>query len=230
MAVHYMQLNFASRDHEHVSREQYVLLHDIYYGHNGPALKAFNVNEGHRTMARQAELVREQGRYNAVTNPHGAAEPSATAPHIKSGHPDHALDLDGVDAFIAAAAHRGVTYRKTVSTESWHVEPDPAQLARYYNANKARVLGIGSRKELHYKMRGEDVRQAKVKLRAVGLLKTHGKSLAKGAKDAAYFGPSVRKAVNVLKKSTHRPQDGKLGPAARKALDKLYAKRKTAKK
>lgn len=133
--VTYFELGFRSRDHEYVSRQWFALLWDItYHDHVN-----FNVNEGHRTMARQQQLVNELGLYDPVHNPHGAARPSATAPHIKTGHPNHALDLDNVQDVINAAQKRGVTLSRTVSTESWHVEPNPDQLARYYKKNWARV-------------------------------------------------------------------------------------------
>lgn len=209
MSVHYKTLGFASRDHEKVSRQWYVLLHDIYYGHNGPALKNFNVNEGHRTMARQAELVREQGLYSA-SNPHGAAAPSATAPHIKTGHPDHAIDFDNAEGVRLAAAHRGVTLTRTVSTESWHLEPNPAQLARYYNANKARVLNIGHR-TLHPGMSGRDVRDAMRRLQARGFFPKHRKLGLK-------YGHTMHAAVNKLKAKHHLPRDGAVGKRVWKVL------------
>lgn len=135
MAVKYVKMTFSSRDHEHVSRAWFALLWDIAKHDH----VSFNVNEGHRTMARQAELVRELGLYNAQTNPHGAAAPSDHAPHIKTGHPNHAIDFDNAQGVINAAKKRGVTLMRTVSTESWHVEPDADQLFNYWKKNWARV-------------------------------------------------------------------------------------------
>jgi lysozyme len=59
-------------------------------------------------MARQQQLVNELGLYDPVHNPHGAAAPSNHAPHIKTGHPDHAIDFDNAAAVDAAAHKRGV--------------------------------------------------------------------------------------------------------------------------
>lgn len=132
---HYRKLTFRSRDHEMVSSEWFVLLWDIAHHDHVP----FNVNEGHRTMARQAELERELGRYDPIHNPHGAAAPSDHAPHIKTGHPDHAIDFDNAAGVDAAAHKRGVELLNTVSTESWHLEPNPAQLHTYYKKNYKRV-------------------------------------------------------------------------------------------
>jgi lysozyme len=131
---HYRTLNFSSRDHEKVSSEWFVLLWDLtHHDHLD-----YNVNEGHRTWARQQQLVDEQGVWSP-SNPHGAARPSATAPHIKTGSPDHACDFDNVEGVIRAAKKRGVTLRQTVSTEAWHVEPDPSELHHYYKKNRRRV-------------------------------------------------------------------------------------------
>jgi lysozyme len=132
---HYRKLTFNSRDHEMVSSEWFVLLWDIAKHDHVP----FNVNEGHRTMARQQQLVNELGLYNRRTNPHGAAAPSDHAPHIKTGHPDHAIDFDNAAGVDAAAHKRGVELLNTVSTESWHLEPNPAQLHAYYKKNHKRV-------------------------------------------------------------------------------------------
>ena len=145
--VHYRRLPASlSVDREFVSDAQYALLIDLE-----PNLPAgFNVNEGHRTMERQAELVRLQGLYSAA-NPHGAAAPSATAPHIKTGHADHALDCIRPDALVAEAHHQGVDYRYTVPTEDWHIEPDGEDLARFAVAERGR--------------RAKAVRVAKIRVR-----------------------------------------------------------------
>jgi hypothetical protein len=102
-----------------------------------------HVNEGHRTLARQAELVREKGLYNRYTNPGGAAAPSPNAPHIKVGHIDHAIDFRNAAGVHKALSRRGIRSYFTVSTESWHLEPDAGDLRRYahrmtksYKANR----------------------------------------------------------------------------------------------
>jgi lysozyme len=132
--VKYIKLNFNSRDHEKVSRQWFSLLWDIAHHDHVD----YNVNEGHRTMARQQELVNEQGLWSP-SNPHGAAAPSSHAPHIKTGHPDHAIDFDNAQGVINAAQKRGVTLSRTVSTESWHLEPNATQLFNYWKKNWTRV-------------------------------------------------------------------------------------------
>jgi GH24 family phage-related lysozyme (muramidase) len=135
MAVTYRKMYFDSDDREMVSNQWFVLLYNI---HKHADIE-FNVNEGHRTMARQAELVAEKGLWHPTRNRTGAAAPSSTAPHIRTGRPDHAIDVDGAPALIQAAARRGVTLRRTVPGEPWHLEADTAQLNRYYNEKSKAV-------------------------------------------------------------------------------------------
>lgn len=130
MAVKYVPI-----DREEVSRAWIGLLRDL---RNVDGVR-FNVNEGHRTMARQAELVRLKGLWSP-SNPTGAAAPSPTAPHIRTGRPDHAIDFDNAIGVIAAARRRGVTLRQTVMPhEPWHVEADLTDLRRY-NARRVRAI------------------------------------------------------------------------------------------
>lgn len=136
MAVHYRELHFHSPDHEKVSNQWYVLLYNI----NKYSKGSWIVTEGHRTMARQAELVAEKGVWSP-SNPHGAAVPSPRAPHIRTGRPDHAIDVaPGADFLIAAAKRRGVTLTRTVPGEPWHLEANAAQLKRYYDKNHKKVF------------------------------------------------------------------------------------------
>lgn len=92
---------------------------------------AFELDSGQRTKADQLELVREKGVYNAVTNPHGAARYSPSAPHVKAGHAHHALDINSIDAgqkrvarFYAA---HGVSVAFNVFTEAWHMDTTDEQ-------------------------------------------------------------------------------------------------------
>lgn len=148
MGVKYIELKFNSRDHERVSRQWFVLLWDLSHHDH----VHFNVNEGHRTMARQQELVNEQGVWSS-SNPHGAALPSDHAPHIKTGHPNHAIDFDNSEGVIRAARKRGVTLLRTVSTESWHVEPDAAELFRYYKKHHRRVWRESTKHKVVHKVK-----------------------------------------------------------------------------
>lgn len=136
MAVTYHRLDFASRDHEHVSGQWFGLLKDVYYL---DGFRSFNVNEGHRTEARQRELIREKGLYNPVTNPTGAAAVSPNAPHIRTGREDHAIDADNAVGLIAACAKRGVRLSRPMASEPWHVEANATDLARYARKRRARI-------------------------------------------------------------------------------------------
>lgn len=122
-------------DNEKVSNLWYPLLWDIRNVDKIP----FNVNEGRRTMARQAELVREKGLFSA-SNPTGAAAPSPIAPHIRKGRPDHAIDFDNAAGVVAAAARRGVKLVRPISTEPWHVEIASVTNVRAYNDRRRKQV------------------------------------------------------------------------------------------
>ena len=91
---------------------------------------AFFVTDGHRTMAEQ------QDRWSAFQ--HGgpvAAFPSPTAPHIRSGRPDHAIDVNSLDGgagrlFALAARKRGAQATFPVPGEPWHIEVPRDDLVR----------------------------------------------------------------------------------------------------
>lgn len=131
--VKYRKLYFNSRDHEMVSEQWFTLLYNLHRAH-----VHFNVNEGHRTKGRQQELIDEKGLWSP-SNPRGAAAVSDNAPHIRTGRHDHAIDFDGADAVIRAAGRRGVTVRRTISTEPWHLEADASELAEYHKKKAAGV-------------------------------------------------------------------------------------------
>lgn len=174
----------------------------------------FHVNEGRRTMARQAELLREKGLYNRITNPSGAAWPSPTAPHIKVGRWDHALDLDNASAVIGFFRNViGVTLLRTVTTENWHVElapADKAQLVAWARKHARAVLGPPT---LKFNTRSDEVKTYAVKLRALGFFK--GKVYRR-------FGPKMRAAVKAFQRKHKLTVDGRIGPNTRKAIDAAY--------
>ena len=88
----------------------------------------FTVVSGHRTMAEQWRLYRlwKAGRGNL------AAFPSPTAPHIRTGRADHAIDFGRSDTEVNRVQRyldsRGLKARETVIGEWWHVEVDGAAL------------------------------------------------------------------------------------------------------
>lgn len=118
MAVRYVPI-----DNESVSQEWYSVL---------KAMRAdgvrFNVNEGHRTMARQWYFWRlyKSGRGNL------AAYPSPWAPHIRTGRIDHAIDFSNDVAVFTWLSRKGLNPRRTVRGESWHIEVSAAELRAFH--------------------------------------------------------------------------------------------------
>lgn len=120
-------------DGERVSRPWLRLLRDLRAAGVG-----FHLNEGHRTFARQAELVRQLGVWS-LSNRTGAARPSINAPHIRTGRFDHACDFDNAAAVEMAAQRRGVNLTATVPGEPWHLEADRDQLLAYYRRRNREI-------------------------------------------------------------------------------------------
>lgn len=111
-------------DGELVSAEWLAVLRDMR-----AAGVRFNVNEGHRTFARQWELYRlyRSGRGNL------AAYPSPVAPHIRTGRIDHAIDFSNDSQVFAWLARNGLRPQRTVVGEQWHIEV-PAERLRWFHA------------------------------------------------------------------------------------------------
>lgn len=96
----------------------------------------FSITDGKRTMYQQLVLWRlwKAGRGNL------AAFPSPTAPHIRVGRADHAIDFGpnarAVDRVVHYLNSRGLRARRPVPGEWWHVEVDGRALK-----NLARRIG-----------------------------------------------------------------------------------------
>ena len=90
---------------------------------------SFLLNDGHRTMAQQQVLF-EQSKHGGPL----AAFPSATAPHIRTGRPDHALDVNardgGAGRLAAWLRRRGARATFPVPGEAWHIEVPREDLVR----------------------------------------------------------------------------------------------------
>lgn len=124
------RVKYHSIDGERVSSHIYVFLRSAR-----AAGRAFEINEGHRTYARQAWF------YNCwltkrCNNGNLAARPSRNAPHIRTGRQDHAIDSDELTTLIDYGRQVGVTINRTVAGEPWHGEFNAAQLARFYKKHK----------------------------------------------------------------------------------------------
>lgn len=126
--------------------------------------RRLNLNSGRRTMAEQTRLRHAYELYKAGRGPWApvAAIPSPTAPHIRVGRVDHALDIEyysgDTDWFMAWLKARGLPSTKTVPGEAWHVEASSGSALR----DVARKWGQGP-KEL-----GRDLPH-RLKLSARGL-------------------------------------------------------------
>jgi hypothetical protein len=88
----------------------------------------FQLNSGQRTMAEQQALY-DQNMSGGRPRPGRplTAVPSSTAPHIKEGHVNHALDVDssgnGENELQAWLTRQGVTVVNNVPGEAWHLDP-----------------------------------------------------------------------------------------------------------
>lgn len=91
---------------------------------------SFHVNQGQRTIA-------DQWRFWNYYRAHGwpiAAYPSQSAPHIKYGQANHALDINQTDGGVYRLASwlrgHGAAVYWTVRGEPWHIECSLADVRR----------------------------------------------------------------------------------------------------
>jgi len=94
---------------------------------------AFTVTDGHRTMSEQRDRFAVFQRFGRPV----AARPSPIAPHIRTGRPDHAIDVNALDGGAGRLAawlrRKGARATFPVPGEAWHIEvpgPDLERLAR----------------------------------------------------------------------------------------------------
>lgn len=119
-----MRVQYLRWDGEEFSRSWYwIARRAVRLG----IIKITDVNDAHRSMALQAQRVREHGEWSPA-NPTGAAPPTPAAPHIRVGREDHALDVQttAIGRFMAWLAGNGVPTHRPVleatDTEPWHME------------------------------------------------------------------------------------------------------------
>jgi hypothetical protein len=99
---------------------------------------SFSVSEGHRTMARQ-QFFWNCWVCKCCNNGNLAAFPSHTAPHIKTGHIDHAVDFGGdLIGVLRWLERHGLKPRRTAGAgtsnwEPWHFEVDTGALRVFAN-------------------------------------------------------------------------------------------------
>ena len=94
---------------------------------------SFLVTDGHRTMAEQQDRWNTYQRFGSPL----AARPSPTAPHIRVGRPDHAIDVNAKDGGASRRAAwlraHGANEVVPVPGEAWHIEvprDEPRALAK----------------------------------------------------------------------------------------------------
>ena len=91
---------------------------------------AFTVTDGHRTMAEQRDRWAVFQRFGRPV----AARPSPTAPHIRTGRPDHAIDVNALDGGAGRLAswlrRKGAAATFPVPGEAWHIEVPRGDLER----------------------------------------------------------------------------------------------------
>jgi hypothetical protein len=193
-------VKYVSIDNEKVSIEWFTVLRDMRS--DGVA---FNVNEGHRTMARQWYFwnLYRSGRGNL------AAFPSPFAPHIRTGRIDHAIDFRNDRDVFAWLQRKGLKPRRTVVGESWHIEVPAEELRRYFRAH-------GDEPTIR---RGSTDRTNIIRLQKLlrGLRYT---TVVNGR-----YGIWTRRAVRRFQKKHRLPVDGVVGPRTWAELRKASRKK-----
>jgi len=157
----------------------------------------FTLNSGRRTMAEQAQMVREKGVWSP-SNPHGAARPNANAPHIKAPRgtalAHHALDIDtraGGNRRVASFyARHGVPVRFNVPPEPWHMDTvDEAKLiaAAHKLDDPLREYPADERRWIHeydeLRDANRDLERRRVLIRT---MKARRKSIWRAAQDSGW--------------------------------------------
>lgn len=181
---------------------------------------AFRLNSGRRTFAEQQRLHDLWRAGNGAL----AAVPSHTAPHIRTGRDDHALDVDmhvggGVEGLRAWLRGHGLPTSLTVPGEGWHVEADSAAELRAASARLAQpptLLGRLRARPLRPGGRGRPVRAVQVYLRRAGLWK------GRPAKLIGTYGPALERAVRTFQERVGLAADGVVGPKTFAALRRRY--------
>lgn len=195
-------------DGEQVSEQWWVILNHL----RTVMGVAFNVNEGHRTWARQEELVREKGLWSP-SNMHGAAAPSANAPHIRTGRIDHAIDFNNSQGVINALGRLGVSARRTVPGEEWHLEVTAVDLIKL-----AAKLAGSSDPVLHQGQTGVSVIRLKKLLYSAGM--RNFTSAHSSSRFVPFFSAYTASAVRRFQKEHGMGADGIVGPKTWVALRK----------
>ncbi|HST43098.1 MAG TPA: peptidoglycan-binding protein [Conexibacter sp.] len=180
----------------------------------------FRLNSGQRTLAEQQRLydLWQAGIGNL------AAVPSATAPHIRTGRQDHALDVDvnvggGAAGLRQWLRRQGVATSLTVAGEPWHVEADSADDLHAVARRLAKPLTVFDRlraRPLRRGARSPDVRTVQVYLRRGGWF------TGTPAQAVGTFGPALVAAVEAFQRRVGLTVDGIVGAKTFAALRRRY--------
>lgn len=129
-----MSVTYVLFDNEFVSREWATVLHEMR--EDGIW---FNVNEGHRSIERQWYFWNCY-QCKCCNNGNLAAYPSDSAPHIRTGRIDHAVDFANPEAVMQWLSAKGLKPTRpagagTSNWEPWHIEVDAAALRAFHERN-----------------------------------------------------------------------------------------------
>ena len=130
-----MAIRYVRFEGVRVSKKWYVVLKRARAaGHH-----SFKVNSGKRTMREQWALFRQNMRFNGrrwVQRPNHplTAYPTPTAPHVRIGRADHALDLNNPQDLVIflESPPRNSHPSFPVFGESWHLELPGKELTRLW--------------------------------------------------------------------------------------------------
>jgi hypothetical protein len=174
---------------------------------------SFFVTDGHRTMAEQQRLWDLSQHGGAL-----AAFPSPTAPHIREGRPDHAIDVNALDGGATRLAkwlrRNGAGATFPVPGEPWHIEvprDDLVRLARKVSdpfagfTDKERRWIVSYDRLVKQKRDGRDTAEAserRVRLRA--LMTRRRKAIWHAAQESGWDRLHRRARYQALKSRTFR--------------------------
>ena len=184
-----------------------------------------DLNEGRRTMAEQWHFWRNQ--------PPLAAFPSPTAPHIKKGFANHAIDANSwngasrrLEAFYK---NLGIPVAHNVPGEAWHMD-----VLSHFKV-RAAAKKIRAQRDRAVLRRGENEEVVKfLKYQLHIIIDPHKKGYDKpyykpGEKRpeggwGIHFGEDLETAVKNFQKDHNLKPDGIVGPATDRKIDAAYAR------